>query len=158
MKDTTGLKEFYERNKDTYVWGERIDATVYTLKKPSLTQKLINFINSGLGDQDLLKEMNSDTAKVLTLESGKFSKRDNKYTDQVQWVKGISPVLKADSSSPTVVVVNIKAIIKPEVKTLNEAKGLITADYQNYLEKIWIQYLRQKYPVEINKEVLAKIK
>ncbi|MEI6900158.1 MAG: hypothetical protein WCL00_09785, partial [Bacteroidota bacterium] len=154
----TGLKEFYERNKNNYVWGERIDATIYTLKKPSLTQKLINFIKSGLGDQDLLKEMNSDTAKVLTLESSKFSIKDNKYTDQVQWVKGISPVLKADSNSSTVVVVNIKAILKPEGKSLNEAKGLITADYQNYLEKIWIQFLHQKFPVVINKEVLAKIK
>jgi peptidyl-prolyl cis-trans isomerase SurA len=48
--------------------------------------------------------------------------------------------------------------LKPEPKSLSEARGLITADYQNFLEKIWIQYLRQKYPVVINKEVLAKIK
>ena len=49
-------------------------------------------------------------------------------------------------------------MLKPEVKQLNEAKGLVTADYQNYLEKEWIASLRARYPVQVNKEVLAKIK
>ena len=102
--------------------------------------------------------MNSDTTKVISVESGKFSRKDNKYIDQIQWVTGMSTDLKADSVSPGIVFIYVRAIIKPENKTLNEARGLITADYQNHLEKIWIQYLRQKYPVVVNKEVLAKIK
>jgi peptidyl-prolyl cis-trans isomerase SurA len=58
----------------------------------------------------------------------------------------------------TTVFVNIHKILKPEVKELNDARGLITADYQNYLEKEWIAALKAKYPVEVNKVVLAKIK
>lgn len=158
VKDTTGLKDFYERNKMNYMWGQRVDASIYTLKNPKLSQKLRNFISSGLSDQDLLKEFNSDTLKVLAVESGKYSKNDNKYIDMVQWSVGLSGDLKADSTSKSIVIVNVKQMIKPEPKSLSEARGLITADYQNYLEKIWIQYLRQKYPVVINKEVLAKIK
>jgi peptidyl-prolyl cis-trans isomerase SurA len=55
------------------------------------------------------------------------------------------------------VFVYIRKVLKPELKELNEARGLITADYQNYLEKEWIQSLREKYPVVLNKEVLDKI-
>lgn len=36
-------------------------------------------------------------------------------------------------------------------------KGQVTADYQNYLEKIWVQNLNKKYPVEINKDVLKTV-
>jgi peptidyl-prolyl cis-trans isomerase SurA len=158
VKDTTGLKEFYERNKNNYMWGSRVDASVFTLKNPKLAQKVRNFIKSGLGDQDILKELNTDSLKVLSVENGKFSKKDNKYIDEIPWVVGMSPDLKADTVSDAIVIVNVKQVLKPEIKSLNEARGLITADYQNYLEKIWIQYLRQKYPVVVNKDVLAKIK
>jgi peptidyl-prolyl cis-trans isomerase SurA len=44
----------------------------------------------------------------------------------------------------------------PEVYT--DVRGAITADYQNYLEKVWIETLRNKYPVEINQEVLNSLR
>jgi peptidyl-prolyl cis-trans isomerase SurA len=48
--------------------------------------------------------------------------------------------------------------LDPEPKTLSEARGMITADYQSFLEKDWISGLRKKYPVSINQEVLSTIK
>jgi len=158
VKDTTGLKEFYEKNKNKYIWDTRLDASIFTLQDPKFEQKVKNFIKSGLGDQDILKEINSDTLKILAIESGKFSKKENRYIDSIAWVPGVSKVFQADPATPAIVFVNVKQILKPEVKSLNEARGLITADYQNDLEKKWIQYLRQKYPVVIHKDVLAKIK
>jgi peptidyl-prolyl cis-trans isomerase SurA len=158
VKDTTGLKEFYEKNKNNYKWDTRLNATIFTLKDPKLAQKVKNFIKSGLSDEDIMKEVNTDSLKVLTVESGKFSRKDNRFIDSIAWVPGISKEFKNDSISSTIVFVNVRQVLKPEIKNLNEARGLITADYQNYLEKLWIQYLRQKYPVVIHKDILAKIK
>jgi len=155
VKDTAGLQEFYTKNKSNYMWGQRVDAGVYTIKYPAFTQKVRNFIKSGLKDDDILKEINSDTAKILAIESGKFSKKENHYTDTVAWVPGISKDISVNGG---IVFVNIKRVLKAEPKSLNEARGLITADYQNYLEKEWIIYLRTKYQVVVNREVLAKIK
>ncbi len=155
IKDTAGLQDFYLKNKYSYMWGQRVEASIFTLKNPALSQKVKNFIKSNLKEDDILKEMNSDTLKVLTIESGRFSKKDNQYVDTVAWVPGVSNDIKIANG---VVFVNIKRIVKPEPKTLNEARGLITADYQNYLEKDWIHSLRAKYPVVVNREVLAKIK
>ena len=45
-------------------------------------------------------------------------------------------------------------VMDPEPKELSEAKGVITADYQNYLEEQWISELRAKYEVSINEEVV----
>ena len=44
-----------------------------------------------------------------------------------------------------------------QVKELKEAKGLITAAYQDYLETTWLDELRKKYPVTIDKEILYSI-
>ena len=46
----------------------------------------------------------------------------------------------------------------PMPKLLSECKGLVTADYQKYLEEEWIKELRTKYVVKVNKDVLAKVK
>ena len=56
------------------------------------------------------------------------------------------------------VMVNVKEIIEPTNKELDEAKGIITAAYQDYLEKAWIDELREKYPVQVEKEVLYSIR
>ena len=45
----------------------------------------------------------------------------------------------------------------PEPKQLDEARGQITSDYQTYLEEQWIQSLKEKYPVEVNTELLSRI-
>jgi peptidyl-prolyl cis-trans isomerase SurA len=137
------------------MWDTRIDASIYTLKKEANIEKVRNFIKSGLTDADILKEINSDSLKVLSIESGKFSRYDNKLLDGISWVPGFSKDFNSDSAT---VFVYIRKILKPETKALNEARGLITADYQNYLEKEWIAALRSKYPVVVNKAVLAKIK
>jgi peptidyl-prolyl cis-trans isomerase SurA len=108
VKDTVGLKEFYERNKVNYMWGQRVDATIYTLKNPKQAQKVRNFLKSGLSDQDLLKEINSDTSKTLSFETGKFSRKDNKYIDATPWVVGMSADLKADSTSNAIVIETLK--------------------------------------------------
>lgn len=55
------------------------------------------------------------------------------------------------------VFVKISQLIPKQAKTLVEARGLITADYQNYLEEKWLEELKAKYTVEINKEVLSSI-
>jgi len=155
VKDTTGLKAFYEKNKTNYMWETRIDASIYKLKKGNNIEKVKNFIKSGLADADILKEINTDSTQVLTIESGKFSKRDNKFLDGIAWVTGFSNDIVSDSTTQ---FIYIRKVLKPEPKALNEARGLITADYQNYLEKEWIKTLRTKYSVVVNREVLAKIK
>jgi peptidyl-prolyl cis-trans isomerase SurA len=40
---------------------------------------------------------------------------------------------------------------------LDECRGIVTADYQNHLEMGWIEALRAKYTVQVNREMLSEI-
>ncbi|MDP1621481.1 MAG: peptidylprolyl isomerase [Bacteroidales bacterium] len=155
VKDTVGLEAFYQKNKSNYTWDTRLDATIYTVNDAKAVQKVKNFIKSGLSDNDLLKEINKDSLQILSTESGKFSRKENKLIDSINWTPGFSNDI---IDKGTTVFIYARKLLKPEIKELNEARGLITADYQNYLEKEWIASLRVKYPVEVNNSVLAKIK
>ncbi len=56
-----------------------------------------------------------------------------------------------------VYIVDVKAVLPPTAKTLEEAKGVVTADYQTYLEKTWLKSLHDKYSVKVNNDVLESM-
>jgi peptidyl-prolyl cis-trans isomerase SurA len=88
------------------------------------------------------------------VKSGKFAKGDNEIIDSIPWVAGMSRDMKRNNQ---VVFVNIQKVLPSQPKTLEESKGLVTADYQSALEKEWIETLRKKYPVIINQEVVDMV-
>jgi peptidyl-prolyl cis-trans isomerase SurA len=51
----------------------------------------------------------------------------------------------------------IKGIRSPEAKKLDETRGQVTSDYQEYLESEWLRSLKAKYPVSVNEELLKQI-
>jgi peptidyl-prolyl cis-trans isomerase SurA len=154
VKDTVGLKEFYERNKTNYMWGERTKATVYTCENAEVAEAVRKLIKKKMADADILTEINKDSQLNLTIKEGKFAKGENENVDAAKGSKGLSPNVEKNNQ---VVFVNIIENLPAMPKAMDEAKGLITADYQNYLEKNWITELRKKYTVTVNEPLLQTI-
>jgi len=75
--------------------------------------------------------------------------------DASNWVNGVYAPSQAE---PFWMFAVIHRTVEPEPKSLSEARGMITADYQSFLEKDWISGLRKKYTVSVNQEVLSTIK
>ena len=157
VKDTLGLADFYISHKNNYMWETRADATLYTLNTTdkSMVSELRKYLKKGISDNEILEQMNTDTSTLLTTDRRKFAKEDNPFVDAVDWTKGASKDIIEDGKTHIVYIHNIVA---PEPKQLDEARGLITADYQNFLEDRWIKELRNKYPYSVDQKVLSSIK
>jgi peptidyl-prolyl cis-trans isomerase SurA len=154
VKDTAGLKDFYEKNKSNYMWPARVDATVYTCANADISKQVRSLMKKIDDDDTLMSRINKTSQLNLQVKSGKFAKGDNDVVDKVEWKQGVSPDMQLDKQ---VAFVNIKKVLPPAPKSLDEAKGLITADYQNVLEKEWISSLRAKYPVIVHQEVVDTV-
>lgn len=156
VQDTAGLQAFYESNKSNYMWDERFQGTLYFCKnekvKKNLEKLLLKKTDKPLTPADVEKKFTKDTIRMVTSFSGIFSKGDQPKIDYYFWKTGSY----IPGQNEFVVVSGSKR--SPEPKKLDECRGLVIADYQNYLEKIWIEQLRVKYPVNINKEVLETLK
>jgi peptidyl-prolyl cis-trans isomerase SurA len=160
VKDTVGLKVYYEANKNNYMWEERLDATIYTCKDAEIVKKVREMLSkqnksTKPNDDEIKAELNKDSQLNLKVEAGKFIKGENDILENVKWEPGLSSDIAINGQ---IAIVNVRGKVAPTPKTLNEAKGLVTADYQTYLEKEWIDSLRKKYPFQVNKEVLFSIK
>jgi peptidyl-prolyl cis-trans isomerase SurA len=99
-------------------------------------------------------QLNAKSPLNLQIVEGTFQKGDNPYVDAVlPWKVGAQTLEKNNR----VVYVKISAVEAPRAKTFDEARGLVVADYQNYLEKQWVDELKKQNPVVINEEEVNKM-
>jgi peptidyl-prolyl cis-trans isomerase SurA len=155
ITDTVGLQNFYEANKDKYMWGTRIELKEYKcadLKTAKVLYKALNKKFDNLSVIDKLNKKNPETvvlAKSEIKEKNESSLKDKQLSD--------TPGSKYVFLDETNFIVRTIIIRGPEHKSLNEARGIITADYQNYLEQEWIKELKNKYTVTVNYDVLKSL-
>ncbi len=154
VKDTVGLREFYEKNKNNYMWSNRVDATDYTCASEEVATEVRKLMKKVDDDDTLMARVNKSSQLNLQVKSAKFSKGENDAIDKVTWKTGLSSNISLNNQ---VVFVNVKSLLPAAPKLLDEAKGLITADFQNQLEKEWIDSLRSKYTVQIMQDVVDSI-
>lgn len=158
VEDTTGLKAFYEQNKNNYMWGERADAYVIDCLNADVekqARKLAAKLQTGkITKAKFIEQLNKKNNNNIILSEGLYSKGDNAAVDNTGWKAGIGQSVDHNGRLRFAVV---KSILSPQPKALKEAKGLIISDYQAYLENQWIEELRGKYPVSLNKDVLYSL-
>lgn len=156
VKDTAGLKVFHEKNKNNYMHPERFDVVIYSCKDDAVAKKVRDELKKGkLTDEKILELINKDSQLNLKVEKGVYSKEDKEVLQKSELKNGLNANVNFNNQ---VVFVKLNKTIPPTPKTLTEAKGPITSDYQNFLEKEWLDSLKAKYPITVNNDVLYSIK
>jgi peptidyl-prolyl cis-trans isomerase SurA len=157
VKDTSGLKAYYEKNKNNYMWDERADVSNYKCIDDKIAKEVRKMLAAKKTEKQIVDAINKTSQLNLSVENIMFLKGEKKHIDD-NWKVGIlAKDIKDDSENKTVVVM-INKILPKQAKTLAESRGMVTADYQNYLETEWLNYLKNKYKVVMNDDVLKTVK
>lgn len=155
VEDTVGLEAFYRGNQNDFMWGERAGYDIYTVEDAAAAAKVKKMLKKGKNQDEIRDALNVDSALKVRVSSGLKEKSQEPILDKVDWKTGVSDPIDDEGQLK---VVHIKEIRQPETKAFDQARGLITAAYQNHLEQEWIDSLRAKHSVTVNKEVLYTIK
>lgn len=158
-KDHEGLTAFFKANKKQYTWDEPRYKGWLIYAKTDLAAKAAKQIVKGASDKakvdSILNErVNLDSVTYVKVEYGLWTAGKNAAVD-VYGFKDKTATYTASEEYPVVVTVG-KVLKRPE--EYNDDRGKIVTDYQDYLEKLWIANLREKYPVVINEEVWEALK
>jgi peptidyl-prolyl cis-trans isomerase SurA len=152
MMDTLAQRHFYDLNKEKYRWKERADVVIFdvrdkqtlaTLKKQLTTSKLpVDTIANNLIKKDPLS---------LNFNKSLVERGENAKIDSLTWKPGI---YEAGMKDGRYVLVKVNKVMPPDYKQFEEIKGIVIADYQNYLEGEWLKSLKKKYTVVVNEDVV----
>lgn len=157
-KDTKGLEDYFNKHKADYQWekphykGKIVfckDKDTYKIAKQIVKKTPLDSIDK------YLKNRLNDSIQYVKVEKGLYVPGDNKAIDKFGF-KIKKAEFTPEKEYPYVFVVGKNLKNMPE--SYSDVRGLVTADYQEYLEKEWIASLRKKYSVEIDKNILSTIK
>lgn len=156
--DPEGLEQYFQANRDKYAtWdAPRFKGYIIYATTDSLMQEVRTFL---------------DTNKPVAAEVGAKLKEAfprNIKIERVVLPKGQNPIVDAEAfggepvdqsadrrwKAYTIYLGHL--IDQPEEAA--DVRGAVSADYQTELEKAWVEQLRQRYPVEIDRKVLKKVK
>ena len=141
VKDTTGLEAFHTSHAQDFMWDTRYDVDIYTCSNATVAKNLRALYKKGKRGAELMIALNENDPLALSIETGLYSVEQKPFLAQVS-KPGMSADLALDGR---VLVVDMKKTVPPSAKTLNEARGAITAAYQDSLEKAWVSELRGEY-------------
>ncbi|MFC2115518.1 peptidylprolyl isomerase [Bacteroidota bacterium] len=162
VSDTVGLEAFYREHKDDYIWEKRLDATLYTCRDKDVAEYAMNILKDPKNKKLSAEEIQSEAIRefsdssCLEFEHRKLEMGDHSLADKMDWSQDKISESQSENGKEVFLIKN--KLLKSTTKKLDECRGLVTADYQNHLEKEWIEILKAKYPVDINEELLSKIK
>lgn len=122
--------------------------------KSQSPENKIRLVLNSTSKKSLEYQYNKESALTLQVLEGLFEKGDNQLIDSVHWKKGIYDI----SGEHEYQLIVINDILDVQPKKLKDVKGLVISDYQNYLERNWLNELKKEYAIEVNKLTLDKIK
>ena len=155
VKDSAGLEKFYEANKNNYLWDERADVSTYKCANATVAKEVNKMLTAKKTEKEITEKLNKKSALDVSVENVTYLKGENKDVD-ANWKVGIAPEMKQADGKINIMVINKLTPKTP--KKLAECRGMVTSDYQNYLEKDWIANLRNNHKIDVNKDVLATVK
>ena len=161
LKETIGFKQFYEENKNKYMWDTREEAIWITYENDKCKDALLKAIDNNKKQQtidEMIQSINKKAVCITKKDTKLISKGDMPGIDKIAFNDDKKLNKKYTVFDDKKVIIYINGMVPPQPKQLNETKGVVTADYQSYLEKQWIDELRKKYTVKVNQDVLKQVK
>jgi len=146
--DTAGQRAYYEAHKDKYQAGDRAYAKIY-----STTDKdFLTVVREKASKGDTINAAEMKKFKSVTSFRA-FGKGENKIVDMVAWTAGLHEA-EADGMY---YLVEIERLLPPGQKSFQEARASVISEYQEEIEKKWLDTLRTKHKVKVNKKAVKEV-
>ena len=155
-RDTAGLEAYFKDHKSKYKWDSpRYKGVVYHCKDKDLVKqvrKLLKSVDEEEWVDTLRATFNRDSVKQIRAEKNLFRKGDNAFVDHLVFKVKQEPKPLKDYPYAAV---HGKKLKKPKAWT--DVRGEVVSDYQTECEADFVRRLRDRYKVEIYKEVLNTV-
>ena len=156
-RDTQGLTKYFNSHKADYKWEKpHFKGYVVLCKEKETLSEAKQIIKKAPKDsiEKFLRTRLNEPVQRVKIEKGLFVQGENKVVDDQIFKSNDKYIPTAEY--PYFYVSGKLLKTKPE--DFSDVRGLVTADYQEYLDKTWIKALRSKYEVVVDQNVLKTVK
>lgn len=153
--DTLGLKNFYEKNLANYQWKDRVEANVFSSTKEDVIKKAEKYLKKKKSIDFIKENLNKKGSVDIMVKSGIFEIGDVSLPKHENFNVGLTAV--SHEGNYYFITQVVKKFDKGP-KKLEEAKGKVINDYQQFLEAHWVDELKKEFNVKVNQDVFDRVK
>lgn len=152
--DEDGLKRYFETHKSKYKWdASKFKGYVVYTRNDSIGEAFARYLETERPSIDSLSDVIANRFESqIRMERVLAAKGDDKVVDAVVFKSGDT---LAKGPWKYVTLYQDKVIDSPE--EMSDVRGAVIADYQNELEKQWVERLKRKYPIKVDKKLLKSV-
>jgi len=161
-KDSAGLANYYASHLTDFTYPVRYKGTLYASMNKKIAKQVLTLLKSNnLTSQQITDSINANSSLNLKTKSTTFNSettpefKKGKKGKIRTFEKGRNKAFKYNKA---IYIFDVEEVIPPSQRKFTEAKGLVTAAYQNELQDKWLTELRTKSKITIHKEVLYSAK
>jgi peptidyl-prolyl cis-trans isomerase SurA len=150
--DSAGLLQYYNAHKENYKWNTSADAVLFSCATEAVANTTADEIKKKPW-QDVVK----NDPQIQT-DSGRYELTQIPVNEKANFAPGLitKPVVNSGDGTAVFALV-LKTYPANEQRSFADARGLVINDYQNVLEKKWVDELGKEYPVRIDEKVFSSI-
>ncbi|MBQ9666670.1 MAG: peptidylprolyl isomerase [Bacteroidaceae bacterium] len=156
QQDVAGQEAYFNAHKKDYAWDAPRFCGIVLHAKDAATIAKAKKLLKGVAEDDYAKTvtsaLNNDSVKLVRVEKGIFKQGDNANVDKLVFKQKTE--LKPMKDFPATDVFGKTAKAPRSVK---DVRGQVTTDYQNMMEKQWVDELRKKFSVEVYEDVVKTV-
>lgn len=154
--DSAGLINHYNINKAKYNWAPGISALVITTTSQETANEVIDSLQKNAANWRLWV---GNYGNAVIADSNRFENNQLPIVQKVENKVGFISKPEKNESDGSYTFIYISALHNiAETRNFDDARGMVTNDYQQVLEKRWLDILKKKYPVKINEVVWSSVK
>jgi len=155
--DSTGQLDYYNRNKERYRWNRRLDIVLTQNTTDPVAQQVRDLLLQGKTVEEIKEEVNEKGSTNVMIYTGVVEESFSRLPKGFEVKEGVSKVYEKEDNG-FFKVIKVNEIIEPTFKSFEEARGSVINDYQQELEKQWLDNLRADRKIEVNEKVFKQIK
>jgi len=153
--DSIGLQKFYDVNKENYKWQNRIDAAILSSTKMEVISKAQKMLKDNKSVEFIKEKLNTAASVDIMQNQGLYEMQNSIVPKNVKFQVGVSDITK---QGDYYFVSRVNKLLPEGTKKLEECKGKLINDYQQYLEENWVTSLKNEFKVQVNQDVFVKAK
>jgi peptidyl-prolyl cis-trans isomerase SurA len=156
-KDSIGQLAYYNKNKEKYRWKRRLDIVLTQNTTDQVAQQVMDLLAQGKAVEEIKQEVNEKGSTNVMIYTGVVEESFSRLPKGFELKEGVSKVYQKEDNG-FFKVIKVNEVIEPTFKSFEEARGSVINDYQQELEKQWLDNLRADRKIEVNKKIFKKIK
>lgn len=153
-KDQEGLAAFFEANRQNYTWEKPHVKGILVQAKNDSVANLIREAMKTMANDTIVSAVRKEFKGVATADKVLVEQGQNAMVDNI--VFGAPAVTPSNAAYEVYFLWEPKVIDAPE--EVGDVRGLATSDYQNELEREWVDELKARYPVVVNEKEMKKLR